>query len=280
MPNYDELIQQSQENVKALSEKLKELDKLHEDVKELLKQPEILNNKFQEIVEISSEYTENIGVSTKKYLDGNNILFTEKLKELDRKIGELRNEIDRLINTDFKKLFQELQKELIKQTREDLTAELIKFDEKANDLQIKINALKEQIDRLVAIDLEEHFKNLQKTLSDIFNAVNNINLTLTSITQTLIAITQSVGDILNDIDTYFGEITNNISSFQNETSSHLNKQDVIATNRFESIEVKLEGLKRQNILLNKNLKINKILLICEGVILIIILVFTVLKFLN
>ena len=80
MPNYDELIQKSQENVKILSVKLKDLDKLHEDIKELLKQPELLGDKFQETVDLSKKYIDSIEDSAKKYLDGNNFLFTEKTK--------------------------------------------------------------------------------------------------------------------------------------------------------------------------------------------------------
>ena len=124
MPNYEEVIQQSQENIKSLSEKLKDLDKLHQDIKELIKQPEIFDTKYQQIVKLSEEYTNTLGAATKKYLDGNNTIFTEKLKYLSDKTEELKKEITRLVNTDFTKLFYNLQKSFIDQTRKDLAIEL------------------------------------------------------------------------------------------------------------------------------------------------------------
>jgi len=118
MPNYEEIIQQSQENVKALSEKLKELDKLHEDIKKLIELPETFDDKFQEIVELTENYTNTLGSYNKKtILDGNNTLFTTKLSELSEKTKELQKEITRLSSTDFKNLFKELQKDLHRQTR-------------------------------------------------------------------------------------------------------------------------------------------------------------------
>lgn len=131
MPNYEEVIQQSQENIKSLSEKLKDLDKLHQDIKELIKQPEIFDTKYQQIVKLSEEYTNTLGAATKKYLDGNNTLFKANLNELSNKTKDLQKEISRLVNTDFTKLFQDLQKSFIDQTRKDLAIELKKFDDKS-----------------------------------------------------------------------------------------------------------------------------------------------------
>src|SRR5665647_2659120 len=120
MPNYEEIIQQSQANVKALSEKLEEFDKLHEEIIALKEAaegiPAIFNEKFQQIVELSEKYTNNIGATTKKYLDGNNTLFTSKLNELSIKIKDFDKGITRLLNTDFVKLFGDLQVGFIDQT--------------------------------------------------------------------------------------------------------------------------------------------------------------------
>jgi len=58
-------------------------------------------------------------------------------------------------------------------------------NEKSNDLEVKIDELMKQIQRLVRIDLEKQFDNLQKTLSENFGAINAINLYLTNIPHTL-----------------------------------------------------------------------------------------------
>lgn len=277
MPNYEEIIQQSQINIKSLSEKLKDLDKLHQDIKELIKQPEIFEIKYQQIVKLSEDYTNTLGASTKKYLDGNNTLFTTKLKEFSSKTEELHKEISRLVNTDFTKLFNDLQKTFIDQTRKDLATELNKFDEKSIDLQSKIANLKKQVERLESIDLEKHFDKLQKTLSEIFGAINSINLTLTTITQTLNSIVQSLGEIKNAIDTNHKETKQIISSFSAETEKHLKDQDKQSEKNNKLLENKLNSLAEQNELLRKSVKTNRIIQLIGVAVIIIIFIYAVFK---
>ncbi len=280
MPNYDEIIQQSHANIKSLSEKLKDLDKLHQDIKELIKQPEIFNTKYQQIVELSEKYTNTLGASTKKYLDGNNTIFTEKLKYLSDKTEELKKEITRLVNTDFTKLFYNLQKSFIDQTREDLAIELKKFDNKLTDLQTKIDVLKMQVERLEAIDLEKHFDKLQKTLSEIFGAINAINITLTNIVQTLTGIAQELGNIQTTLDTNHKEAKQLLSSFRvltveklNDTVEKLNDLDRQTIKNVKLIESLLE----QNKSLKKEVKTNIIIQIVGIVLVLCILIYLVVK---
>jgi ABC-type transporter Mla subunit MlaD len=277
MPNYEEVIQQSQANIKSLSEKLKDLDKLHQDIKELIKQPEIFDTKYQQIVKLSEDYTNTLGAATKKYLDGNNTLFTTKLNELSDKTKDLQKEIARLVNTDFTKLFQDLQKSFIDQTRKDLAIELKKFDDKSTDLQTKVDDLRRQVERLEKIDLEKHFDKLQKTLSEIFGAINAINITLTAITQTLNSIVQSLGAIQNAIDTNHKETKQVISSFSDATTKHLNNQDSEAKRNTELLESKIKSLAEQNDLLKKEVKTNRIIQIVGLTIILIILIYDAVK---
>ena len=277
MPNYEEIIQQSQTNIKSLSEKLKDLEKLHQDIKELIKQPEIFDAKYQQIVSLSEEYTNTLGATTKKYLDGNNTLFTTKLIELSDRTKDLQKEISRLVNTDLVKLFHDSQKSFIDQTRKDLAPELKKFDDKSTGLQTKINALKKQVERLEKIDLEKHFDKLQKTLSEIFGAINAINLTLTSVTQTLNSIVQSLGEIRNTIDANHKDAKHIINSFSEATVKHLTNQDKQATENVELLESKTKSLSGQNELLRKEIKTSRIIQIVGFAIVIIILIYTIVK---
>jgi len=277
MPNYEEVIQQSQANIKSLSEKLKDLDKLHQDIKELIKQPEIFDTKYQQIVKLSEDYTNTLGAATKKYLDGNNTLFTTKLNELSDKTKDLQKEISRLVNTDFTKLFQDLQKSFIDQTRKDLATELKKFEDKTTDLQSKIDELKKQIERLEKIDLEKHFDKLQKTLAEIFGAINAINLTLTNIIQTLTGIVQSLGNIQITLDTNHKETKQVISSFSDATSKHFNNQDSEAKRNTELLESKIKLLAEQNDLLKKEVKTNRIIQIVGLTIILFILIYVAVK---
>jgi hypothetical protein len=277
MPNYEKVIQQSQANIKSLSEKLKEFDKWQQDIKELIKQPEIFDAKYQEIVKLSEDFTNTLGASTKEYLDGNNTLFTSKLNELSDKTKVLQEEISRLVNTDFTKLFQDLQKLFIDQTREDLATELKKFDDKSTDLQIKIDELRKQVERLENIDLEEHFDKLQKTLSEIFGAINAINITLTAITHTLNSIAQSLGSIQNAIDTNHKETKRAISFLSDSIVKHLSDQDIEAKRNTELLESKIKSLAEQNELLNKEVEKNRIIQIVGLTITLIILIFVAVK---
>jgi ABC-type transporter Mla subunit MlaD len=277
MPNYEEVIQQSQANIKSLSEKLKDLDKLHQDIKELIKQPEIFDTKYQQIVKLSEEYTNTLGAATKKYLDGNNTLFIANLNELSNKTSDLQKEISRLVNTDFTKLFQDLQKSFIDQTRKELAIELKKFDDKSTDLQTKIDELKKQVERLEKIDLEKHFDKLQKTLAEIFTAINAINLTLTNVVQTLTGIVQTLGSIQTTLDTNHKEAKQLLNNFSETTEKHLADIDKQATKNVELLESKIKTLSEQNELLKKEVKTNRIIQIVGFVIAISILIYLIIK---
>lgn len=281
MPNYDEIIKQSQANVKSLSEKLNDLDKLYLEIKALKEAaegiPVIFDNKFQEIVKLSETYTNTLGVSTKSYLDGNNTLFSTKLNELSAKIKEFDKEVARLLNTDFTKLFKDLQKIFIEQTRDDLAKELKRFEEKAINLQTKIDDLKTQTERLEKVDLDKHFDKLQKTLSEIFGAVNAINSTLTNFIQTLTGIVQTLGTIQTTLDTNHKEAKQLLNSFSETTEKHLSDQDKQATKNVELLESKIESLSDQNELLKKELKANRLIQIVGLTIILIILIYVAVK---
>lgn len=322
MPNYNEILQDSERNVKALSGKLKQLDELHDRINELLKQPAAFEVQLKEIEKMSQGYTSLLADVTEKYLDRNNALLVEKLQELANRnndlgkevsrlhntdleaqfqdlqkvfidqtradlgteykkidgqtqqlhlrIVDLKQEVDRLLNTDFVRLFQSLQTAFIEQTRKDLAVELAKFDDKTQGLQKKIDELKSQIDRLEKIDLEKHFASLQKTLSEIFGAVNSINITLSSLTQTLTGIVQSLGGIQSAINANHEKITAAINSnqenltatiklFEAKVEARFSSQDEEAKKHALTIEQRVKDLAEQNNLLKKEIKINRIM---------------------
>lgn len=186
MPDYEEIIQKSQENVTSLAEKLQELEKLHQDIVDLKNTaegiPKKFEEKFKQIATLSKEYTDSLGKSTKTYLDGNNTLFTTKLAELSDSI---------------------------------------------KDFQTRIVELKKQVGRIENIDFEAYFDRLQKTLSDIFNAINSTNLTLTTMTQTLTSISQSFGAIQSAIETNIKEIIRIIEIQENNFKTLSNQNDLV-----------------------------------------------------
>lgn len=259
MPNYDEIIQQSQVNVNALAQKLRELDQLHIDIKKLIKHPETFDAKFVEVRELAESYTKSIGSSVKIFLDGNNTLFIAKLKEMEEKIGELDTQISRLTNTNYEELFKSLQLVFIEQTRKDLEVELKKVDEKTILIQERIDEFRAQIERLEKIDLEKYFDSLQKTLSEIFGAVNSINITLTKITQTLSTISESISSLKNSVELNQKELVQLNGYLLDTINQKFIQNEKQAKHNFEIIESKLNSLKEQNLILQKDVKMNRII---------------------
>lgn len=251
---YNDVIRQSQENVTALSEKLIAFDKLHEDIVKLKndnsKLPKFFDDKLKEITNLSEGYTQKLGVTTWEYLKRNNEKFSEKIHELSLKINAIDNEIIRLKNVDFLRLFNEMQVDFINKSMSALRTELDKFDDKISYLQDNINyfqnqitLLENEISRLEKIDLESHFNQLQKSLSDIFTAINSLNTSFTSVIQTLNTIVQSNIDILTKVEESASDIKNKIINLSDsvDDKSQLLKEE-ITTNRelFEEKSKKLE----------------------------------------
>lgn len=289
---YEELIESSYLELETLKSEVTQLEDIRKNIEILIgsndELPKIFEEKFKKIIKLSEDYSNSLGTATKKYLDGNNTLFTAKLSELSVKIKEFEKEISRLVNTDFTKLFQDLQKSFIDQTRKDLefelkkihnefNNELEKFQGQNNQFKDKLNSLQSQIRKLELIDLESGFRLLQNTLSEIFGAINAINLTLTTITQTLNSIVQSLGAIQNAIETNHKETKQVLGLFSDATAKHLNDQDSEAKRNTEFLESKIKSLAEQNDMLKKEVKTNRLIQIVGLTIILIILIYVAVK---
>ena len=122
-------------------------------------------------------------------------MLTKNNTDFSNKITELSDEITRLIEVDFNALFKDLETKFLENSKVEISNELKKFDEKANNLQNKIEDLGTEITRLSKIDLEAHFNKHQSKLSEVFISVNGINGILTTILQNINKIIQNFGDI-------------------------------------------------------------------------------------
>lgn len=176
MPEYKEILEQSEENIVALKQQIEVFQYLHEDLKRRIEQtgeiPKMYNELFEKIKKLSEDYLKGLGSTVKNYVEGNN-------KFLQDNIGELKK-----LNT----------------------------------------SLKDEINRLSEVDLEKHFEEHQKSLSEIIKAINDINISLASITSKLGLISQSISGLSNLLrDTQkrnieeINIIRNNINAFQSNT---------------------------------------------------------------
>ena len=278
---YTGLLDSSYTELEKLKKEVTQLEGIRRSIEELKssndKLPVLFEEKFFKIKVLSEDYTKTLGLSTKIYLDGTNTLFTDNLKELSDRSKNLQKEISRLTDTDFITLFQNLQGIFIAQTREDLAVELVKLDQKSLDFQNKINGLQGEVVRLEAIDLDKHFDKLQRTLSDIFGAVNAINLTLANLIQTLTGIVQNIGTLQNSIESNQKETKQLLNVLGKATEKHLSEQDNNAKIIADKNEDALYLIKQQNLQNIKYLKTTRQITIIGFVIVIGILCFLVYK---
>ena len=274
---HEELIESSYKELEILKSEVTQLEDIRKNIEILISGnndlPPLFLELYQKLEALSVTYTKGIDDITRKYLSDANTYFVERLIELQTEIDNLKSQIERISNVNFTGLFEELQKVFIDQTKADLAIELNKFDEKSKDLQAKINEIQKQIERLEKIDLEKHFDKLQKTLAEIFGAINAINLTLTTITQTLTGIVQSLGNIQSTIDTNHKEEKQILANFEERIDRHLTGQDNQSAKDVELLESKMKTLAEQNELLEKEVKTNRTIQIVGITIILIILIY-------
>ena len=271
---YEELIESSYNELETLKSEVTQLENIRKNIEVFIgsnnELPPLFLELYNNLKEISTSYTSGINDVTRKYLINANSVFVERITELQSKIDEINNQIERISKVDFTGLFRNLQKDFIDQTRKDLeiltnklevkfNEEFNKFQGQNNQFKDKLNGLQGQIRRLETIDLEKNFNLLQNTLAEIFGAINAINLTLTNIIQTLTGIVQSLGTIQTTLDTNHKEAKQLLSTFSEATEKHLADQANQATKNVELLESKIKFLSEQNEVLKKELRTNRII---------------------
>ena len=264
--NTEEILRESQENVKKLNEKLKDIESLHNEIKESVSLS--LKNPI-----LFKELAEKLNDSAELYLTGNNTIFDEKIVEISSKITELGSEITRLVEVDFNDLFKDLETKFLENSKLEIGKELKKFDEKANNIQNKIDDLGKEITRLSKIDLEEHFNKHQNKLSEVFISVNGINGILTTISQNINKIIQNFGDIEQTLSKNQKEINKGFDVVKENQVKATN--DLL--NKIKESDTKLDVIVSQNELLKKELDFNKKL---NFAIIVLVIVSIILKFIK
>lgn len=208
MPNYEEILKLAEENVIALGAKLTEIDELKADINAILEQPSKLNEIFIKVGKISESYTTTLGAVSKSYLESSAAILIKRLEELATKTKDLEKEITRLKETDFSKLFKNLEKEFISNTNIELQVSFNKLTESVKVLEDDLLVLEALVGRLEKIDLKKPFEALQKSLSEISVAINTINLAFNTVTQSIGQLAQSVVSIQNSLDSNHREMKN------------------------------------------------------------------------
>jgi hypothetical protein len=268
MPSYEQIIEQSQENINLLSQKLLELEVLHNNIKLLIKQPEemgahfhALEEKYLKIVGLTSAFSTELHDSTKVYLEESNKIFKENINKFETQYNQLGLEINRLNEIDLKSSFESLQIEFINRTRDDLQVELQKIDDKTLVFHNKIEDFQTEITRLASFDLKEHFDLHQKTLSDIFGAVNNLNLTMSKLTTSFNEFNYVLTSLKNVVENKHQELRDKLKHIEEFFSTELNSQGTKLTTLTRQWEEWSKAKDKEMNQLSKNITLVKNLII-------------------
>lgn len=277
MNNIDQILEKNYEQLDILKSELTNLKEIKTRIEVLIgsndKLPIIFSELFDKINQVTNDFTNVLVNSVNVFLEGNNDLLTKNNTDFSNKITELSAEITRLVEVDFKDLFKDLETKFLENSKLEIGKELKKFDEKANNLQNKIDDLGKEITRLSKIDLEEHFNKHQNKLSEVFISVNGINGILTSISQNINKIIQNFGDIEQTLSKNQKEINKGFDTLTQNQEKTTN--DLL--NKIKESDTKLDVIVSQNELLKKELDFNKKL---NFAIIVLVIVSIILKFIR
>ena len=236
MPNYNEILAQSDRNVTDLKKQLKQFEQLHEDLQRRIEQAEKIPKEYQEhftnIRRISERFINDLGGTVRKYFDGNNNLFNKNLTKLHSDVQYL-------------------------------------------DEQIVI--FEKEVNRLKDTDLEKHFEKHQKTLSDIFQAINSINLQIGTVTSSLNRLEDSINNakkaIVKRLDEQDENIKQHFENAKEDIFEQLDKQEILIQ-QLNSEIAKANELLSDN---QKQISVNRIINVVSFVVIVVLLIFLILN---
>lgn len=207
---------------KILSDNYEQLDKLKSE----LRQIETLKERIQELKDSNEKLPEE---------------FQKKFQQIIEHATEYNNNLGNSV-----KVFVEGNNKLLVKNINQLENNIDQFQKNNDDF-------KNEITRLLKIDLEEHFNKHQNKLSEVFISVNGINGILTNISQNINKIIQNFGDIEQVLSKNQKEI-NQSFDLVNENQEK-NKKEL--QTKIEESDSKLNSIISQNALLKKDMDFNK-----------------------
>ena len=243
MPTYDEIIEASHKNVEALSLSLNSLDKLHDDIKRLNEKPEEFQELLRELFNKNKTYSNKLNEVSKIYVSNLKSLIERELSGFSEKVRKLETEVDRLLKTDFAKLFNTLQVDFMSQIQEDLAKEYKKINELIQNFSAEIELLKKEVNRLVSTDFESLFEQLQKTF---------IRQTKSDLAEEYKKIDRKAQDLGIRVESLQGEIDRLVKTDFNKLFNDLQKEFIKQTR--SDLAKEYQNLDRKAQLFQKEIK--------------------------
>ena len=303
MPNYDEILAQSDRNVTDLKNQLQQFEQLHKDLQRRIEQAEKVPFEYQRhftnIKRISERFVNDLGGTVQKYFDGNNSLFNKNLtnlhsdvQRLDKQIETFKKEISRLKNTNLEEHFERHQQKLenivrlsnaIDSSIKKNTQTLTNLENAINRYDANINKITQDINKKIAKQndflqiLSNDFEKYQKTLSDIFQAINQINLQIGTVTNSLNRLEDSINNakkaIIKRLDEQDDNIKQHFENTKEDIFEKLDKQEILIQQLNGEI-AKANELLSDN---QKQISINRVINVVSFVVIVVLLIFLIIK---
>jgi uncharacterized protein YukE len=295
MNNIDQILSDNYEQLDKLKAELVQIENLKNRIQELKesneKLPEEYRNIFKLVADHATEYNKILGHSVKLFIEGNNELLIRNINNIDERTiqfksinTEFKDEVNRLVEIDLESLFKELEQQFLEITKEKLSIELKKFDDKAITIQSKIDDFGSEITRLSKIDLEEHFDKHQSKLSEVFISVNGINSVISSISQNLNKIIQNLGEIeqtlvnnQKEVIKKFDTVSDDQAKLKEELTESIHSTQNELVKKLDESEIKINDIVSQNELLKKEIAVSKKISFATAALIVITLIILLVK---
>lgn len=213
---YDQILDESHKNIQSLQAKINELEELRRSILEIKDSNSELPLKFSgwydQFVEVNKEYRKVFESANSKYVEANNAMFAKNMDLLQQKA----NSIEEQIASEKDKL-----SERIKLFLSSVSGHTKKLDEKIEGLQGVNVSLKNEVERLSQIDLEAHFKQHNKALSDISGSINLVNTSIGGAVSNIQTNYQELVNLKNDVASTGKDILKRIESNQSQVESRI-----------------------------------------------------------
>lgn len=206
--NTSAIIESSLENVNALRDHLEKIAELRNNVRETMEEVKQVPVHFEKLGIKLSDASDHFIYKNYELLKEQNIFLQEKIIDLNNRIAQI-DEID------FRKRFENANSDYFHNLERITNEKINQFDYTRKNLNTTGELFTGEVNRLKAVDLEDHFNKHDKRLSDIFGAVNNINSSLLNISNQTISFQEKLSVVdqkLQSLESKLSEQERNLLS--------------------------------------------------------------------
>lgn len=204
--NTAEIIQSSLENVNSLKNELARINEIREGINSTIKESRNLVNSYH-------EFSVDLTNQTNSFTEKNYNLLRDQILLFQEKIIDFNNRIQQIDEIDFRRKFENSSTEFFSEFKLEVKNKIQEFDVVSKDLT-------NSAAKIGKVDLESHFNQHSQRLSDIFNAINNINSSLLVISDNLNKFLEKLNQIDSKVNNLKGKLESLQDSFTKEANNN------------------------------------------------------------